>query len=113
MTYKVVDHRHEQIEEERRAALLHLHLHGPASFESAAAADDEGEIVRAQLAVGGGRVGVCEACGGEDGAALYTGLKALLFERKALQLGEIVAMGGALDCIGQCRVERGSREILT
>ena len=41
----MVDHSHEEVEEERRATLLHLHLHRAASLESVAGADDEGEVV--------------------------------------------------------------------
>jgi len=41
-------------------------------------------------------VGVGEAGGGEDGAALDAGLEALLFEGEALEVGEGEAVGGAL-----------------
>ena len=74
VTHQVIDHRDEQIKEERRPAPLHLHLHGAAALEGTAAADDEGEVVCAKLAVGRGRVGVGEAGGGKDGAALHSGL---------------------------------------
>ena len=100
VTHQMIDHRHEQIEEQRRPAPLHLHLHGAAALEGAAAADDEGEVVRAQLAVGGWRVGVGEARGRQDGAALHAGLEALFFERQALEVGEVVPVGGALEVEG-------------
>jgi hypothetical protein len=37
----------EQVEEKLGAAVEHLELHGAAALEGAAAANDEGEIVRA------------------------------------------------------------------
>jgi hypothetical protein len=92
----MIDHRHEQVEEQRRPALLHLHLHRTTALEGRPAADDKGEVVRPQLAVRRRRVGVGEAGGGEDGAALHAGLEALLLEGQALQLGEVVGVGGAL-----------------
>jgi hypothetical protein len=76
--------------------LLHLHLHRAAALEGVAGADDEGEVVGSQLGVGGWGVGVSEASGGEDGAALDAGLEALFLEGKALEVGEVVAVGGAL-----------------
>lgn len=85
MTHKMINHRHEQIKEQRRAALLHLHLHGSTALESAAAADDEGEVVGSKFTVRGRRVGVGEAGGGEDSAALHAGLQTLLFEGEALE----------------------------
>ena len=54
----MIDHRDEEVEEQRRPALLHLHLHSPAALEGVAGADDESEVVGSQLGVGGGRVGV-------------------------------------------------------
>lgn len=96
MTHQMIHHRNEQIKEQRRAALLHLHLHRAAALERVAAADDEREVVRAELRVRSGCVGVGVAGGGEDGAALDAGLEALLFEREALEFGEAVAVGGAL-----------------
>ena len=54
----VVAKRHEQVEEELRATVEHLELHGAAPLEGAAAADDEGEIVGAKLGVCVRRVGV-------------------------------------------------------
>lgn len=51
-----------QVEEELTAAVKHLHLHGAAALEGGAAADDEGEVVGAQLGVGVG--GVCVGVAG-------------------------------------------------
>ena len=41
----VVAHGNEQVEEQLRVALLHLHLHRAAAFEGLAAADDECKVV--------------------------------------------------------------------
>lgn len=60
----------EQVEEELGAAVEHLGLHAAAVLEGGAAADDERQVVVAQLGVGVGRVGVGVACGREDGVAL-------------------------------------------
>lgn len=46
----------EQVEEELGSAVEHLGLHGAAALEGGAAADDEGEVVGAQLGVGIGCV---------------------------------------------------------
>ena len=59
-----------QVKEELGAAVEHLELHGAAALESAAAADDEGEVVRSQLRVGVGGVGVSVAGRGQDRARL-------------------------------------------
>jgi len=37
----VIAHGHEEVEEELRVTLLHLHLHRAAAFESLAATDDK------------------------------------------------------------------------
>jgi hypothetical protein len=95
-TYKMINHRHKQIKKQRRPAGLHLQLHRAAALESIPAADDQRQVVRAQLGVGGGRVGVGVAGGGEDGAALDVGGETLLFEGETLEVGELVAVGGAL-----------------
>ena len=63
-----------QVKEELAAAVEHLELHGAAALEGAAAADDEGEVVRPQLGVRVGSVGVGVAGRGEDGAGLDAGL---------------------------------------
>jgi hypothetical protein len=95
-TYEMIDHRDEEVEEQRRPALLHLHLHRAAPLEGVAGADDEGKVVCSQLRVGGWRVGVGEAGRRQDGAALDARLEALLLEGEALQVGEVVAVSGAL-----------------
>lgn len=64
----------EQVEEQLGAAVEHLELHGAAALERAPAPDDEGEVVRAQLRVGVGSVGVRIASRREDGAGLDAGL---------------------------------------
>lgn len=70
----VVAERDEEVEEQRCAAVPHLELHGAAALEGTAAADDEGEVVGAELGVRVGGVGVGIASGGEDRAALDAGL---------------------------------------
>jgi hypothetical protein len=57
----VIAQRDEKIKEELGSAGHHLHLHGAAALEGAAAADDEGEVVGAEFGVGVGGVGVCVA----------------------------------------------------
>lgn len=69
----MIAQRNEQVKEKLTAPSLHLQLHGAAALEGAAAADDEGEVVGAELGVGVGGVGVGVAGGGEDGAALDAG----------------------------------------
>lgn len=70
----MINQRNKKIKKQRCPSLLHLHLHRAATFERIATADDEREVVGTQLGVAGGRVGVGEAGGGEDGAALHAGL---------------------------------------
>ena len=60
----------EQVEEEGSSAVVHLQLHGAAALEGAPAADDEGEVVGAQLRVGLGGVVVSVSSRRQDGAAL-------------------------------------------
>lgn len=69
----VVAQSDEQVEEELRPAVEHLGLHGAAALEGGAAADDEGEVVVAQLGIRVGCVGVSIACGREDCVALDAG----------------------------------------
>ncbi len=59
-----------QIEEKLRATVEHLQLHRAAALEGAAAADDQREVVRPQLRVGVGRVGVCISGRRQDCAGL-------------------------------------------
>lgn len=66
----MITHRHKQVKEQPRPALLHLNLHGSAALERGAAADDECEVVRPQLAVRVRRVGVGVPCRRQDRAAL-------------------------------------------
>ena len=87
----------EQIEEELGASIEHLELHGTASLEGAAAPDDEGEVVRPQLGVGVGGIGIGVPGGRQYGAALDAGLQALLSQRDPLELLEPVLVGGAVD----------------
>jgi hypothetical protein len=61
---------YKQVEEELGAAVEHLELHRPAPLEGVAAANDESEIVGAQLGVGVGSVGIGIAGRGEDGTGL-------------------------------------------
>lgn len=66
----VVAEGNKEIKEKLCAAVVHLQLHGAAALEGAAAADDEGEIVCAQLGVGVGCVGVCIPGRCKNGAGL-------------------------------------------
>lgn len=59
-----------EIEEELRAAVVHLQLHGAAPLEGAAAADDESEVVCSQLGIRVGRVGIRISRRCKNGAAL-------------------------------------------
>jgi hypothetical protein len=104
-----------QVKEELSAAVEHLELHGAAALERAPAADDEGEIVGAQLGVGVGSIGVGVTGRGEDGAGLDTGLcfdeleevmtkmtespltKPLLAQSDALQVLESILLSSAVD----------------
>ena len=70
----MVAQRNEQVEEKLRATGMHLDLHRAATLECPSAADDEGEVVRTELGVRVGGVGVGVAGRGEDGRALYAGL---------------------------------------
>lgn len=72
-----------QVKEELGAAVEHLELHGAAALEGAAAADDESEVVCAQLGVGVGGVGIGIASRGQDGASLDARLCSLQLERPA------------------------------
>ena len=47
----MIAERDEEVEEELRVAVEHLELHGAAALERVAAADDESQIVGAQLRV--------------------------------------------------------------
>ena len=96
LTYKVVDHRHEQVEKEWRATGLHFHLHRATTLEGAATAYDEGEVVCSQFRVAGGSVGIGKASRRQDSAAVDTGLETLLFQGDALQVGQLEEVGRAL-----------------
>jgi hypothetical protein len=74
----VIAQRDEEVKEQLRAAGHHLHLHGTAALEGAAAADDEREVVGSELRVGVRCVGVGVAGGGEDCAALDAGFYHML-----------------------------------
>ena len=103
-------HGDEQVEEERSAAGLHLHLHGAAALEGAAAADDEGEVVGAELGVGRRGVVVGVAGRGQDGAALHARLQALFLQGQALEGGQGVGVGGALFRGGVRASSHGGRD---
>jgi hypothetical protein len=92
----VVDHGNKQVEEEF-TAVFHFALHGAAALEGLAGADDESKVVRAELRVVVGRVGVGVTGGGEDGGALDARLQSLLPERKLLELVQAVFLGLAVD----------------
>jgi hypothetical protein len=59
-----------KVEKQLRASVEHLQLHGAASLERAAAANDEREIVCAQLGVRIRRVGVRVSCRSQNRACL-------------------------------------------
>lgn len=63
----------EEIKEQLTSSSLHLQLHSPATLECASTSDYESEVMSSELGVSVGRVGICVACGGEDGAALDSG----------------------------------------
>lgn len=96
MTHQVVDHRHEEVEEQRRATVLHFHLHCARTLECVPASNDECKVVCSQLGVGGRSVGIGVASRGEDGAALHAGLEALFFEGETLEIWQCVAVSGTL-----------------
>ena len=103
----VVDHGDEEVEKEL-AAMLHLILHRAAALESMASANDECQVVSAQLGVAVRSVGVCEARRRQDGRALYARLQALLLQRKLLQLLKPVLFSLAVyDGILEDRSSRG------
>lgn len=104
----------EEVEEELAAAVVHLELHGAAALEGAAAADDEGEVVGAQLGVRVGRIGIGVAGRCQDGAALDTRFfsvsvrwrvrrgectltKTLLSQGDLLQFLKAILLRGAVD----------------
>lgn len=93
----VVAQSDEQVEEELRPAVEHLGLHGAAALEGGAAADDEGEVVVAQLGIRVGCVGVGIACGREDCVALDAGSEPLLAQSDALQVIQAVLVGSTID----------------
>jgi len=74
----MIAQRDEEVKEQLRASGHHLHLHGAAALEGAAAADDEREVVGSELRVGVWCVGVGVASGGEDCAALDAGFYYML-----------------------------------
>jgi hypothetical protein len=92
----MIHHRHKQIKEKWCAACFHLQLHRATALEGIPAADDQREVVGAELGVGRRRVGVGVSRRGQDGAALDVGGEALLLEGEPLEVGELVAVGGAL-----------------
>lgn len=96
LTYKMVDHSHEEIEEQWRPTLVHLVLHGTTTLECVTAADDERKIVCTKFRVASWRVGIREASGCQDGTALNARLKALLFESETLKFRKVVAVSRAL-----------------
>lgn len=92
----MIHHSDEEIEEEWRTTVLHLHLHRAATLEGVAAANDEGKVVSAKFGVAGRCVGVGETSRRQDGAALDTRLQTLLLESEALEFWKVVTMCRAL-----------------
>ncbi len=104
---EVITHGDKQIKEQFPAG-LHLHLHRAASLEGGATADDEGQVMGAQLGVGIGRVGVSVPRTGQDRAALNARLQPLFSQRQSLEFFESVFLGGAIhDGIFQDRPRDG------
>lgn len=64
----------EQVEEKLTTTVEHLKLHRAATLECGPTANDESEVMSTQLGVGIGCVGVGITGGGQDGAALDSGL---------------------------------------
>lgn len=73
MTYHVVAHSNEEVEEEL-TTLLHFVLHGAASLEVVAAADDESKKVATKATIRLRGVIISPSSGAQDGADLYAGL---------------------------------------
>lgn len=82
----MIDHSDEEVEEQRCAATLHLHLHGTAALESVARADDESEVMGTQLRVGSWGAVVGETSRRQDRAALDARLETLFLESEALKV---------------------------
>lgn len=80
----MIDHRHEKVEEQL-AAVFHFVLHCAAALEGVASTDDKGQVMRSQLGVAVGSIGVCKASRCKDGGTLDAGLKTLLAKCKLLQ----------------------------
>jgi hypothetical protein len=57
----MIAQRHEQIEEQLAAALLHFHLHRATSFECSSTANDQSEVMSSKFRVITGSVGICVA----------------------------------------------------
>jgi hypothetical protein len=95
-TYHMIHHGDKKIEEQL-SSILHLVLHRTASLECVTRTNDQCEIVRSQLGIIVGRVGVGVAGGCQNGAALDAGLETLFAKCEALEFGKGVLFGGALD----------------
>ena len=83
-------------DDSQQSSRLHLHLHGPAPLERSPAPNNQSQIVRPELRVALGRVGVGVSRARENGAALDARLKPLLAEREPLELVEAVAFRRAV-----------------
>lgn len=94
-TYHVIRHCHEQIKEQL-ATSFHFRLHCTAVFEGPSAADDQGEIMRAQFRIVIGRVRVGVTGRREDCVTLDARLEPLLAQSKALELWEPILFGCTL-----------------
>jgi hypothetical protein len=98
----MVTHGDEKVEE-HLAAFLHLHLHSPAAFECAAAADDEGEVVSSQLLLVIRSSGVGPASRSQNHGDGNTGAKTLFAEGQTLEfLQAILLCSTALGLLDSC-----------
>ena len=91
----MIRHCHEQIKEQL-ATGFHLRLHCTAVFEGPSAADDQGEIMRAQFRIVIGRVRVGVTGRRENGVTLDARLEPLLAQSEALELGKPILFGCTL-----------------
>lgn len=104
---EAVAHGDEQVEPQARAVAVpgadararhaHLRLHGARPLEGVAAADDQSEIVGAQVSVTLRCVSVRKLRTGEDSGDGDAGLQTLFPECDSFELRELVALGGAVD----------------
>jgi hypothetical protein len=102
----MITHRNEEVKKEF-SSLLHFHLHRATPLEGGPGADDQGQVMRSKLGISVRCMGICISSAGEDGAALDTGLQALLPQGQALQLWQAVFLCSAAGGLISLRVNSG------